>query len=53
MVKVKTEELSMDGTSVKIHPDVAGARKKTVLSPSAFPAEAETPKFIRLPQMTE
>jgi transposase len=53
IVRIRIEVLSMDSTSVKVHPDAAGARKKTALNPSAFPVEAETPKFIWLPRVTE
>jgi hypothetical protein len=53
IVRIKIEVLSMDSTSVKIHPDAAGARKKTGFSLSAFPAEAETPEFMWLPRVTE
>jgi DNA-directed RNA polymerase subunit E'/Rpb7 len=52
-VRLRIEVLSMDSTSVKVHPDAAGARKKTVLNRSEFRAEAETPKFIWLPRATE
>jgi len=53
IVRIKIDVLSMDSTSVKIHPDAAGARKKTAHSPSGFLAEAEIPKFIWLPRATE
>lgn len=50
IVRIKIDVISMDSTSVKIHPDAAGARKKTGLSPSGYPGEVETPKFIWLPR---
>ncbi|MDR2980162.1 MAG: transposase, partial [Bacteroidales bacterium] len=46
IVRLTIEVVSMDSTSIKIHPDAAGAHKKTDLSPSVFPVEDETPKFI-------
>jgi len=53
IVRIKIDVLSMDSTSIKAHPDSAGARKKTVRSPSEFPAEEEIPKFIWLPRAIE
>jgi hypothetical protein len=52
-VRVKTDVVSMDSISVKIHSDTAGAHEKTELSPSVFPATTETPEFIWLPRMIE
>ena len=51
MVRIKVEALGLDSTSVKVHPDGAGARKKTVRKPSASPAAAGPPSFIWLPRM--
>jgi transposase len=53
IVRVKIEAVSLDSTSVKVHPDGTGALKKTVLSPSASPEEVGPPKFIWLPRMIE
>jgi hypothetical protein len=53
IVRIRIDVLSMDSTSVKVHPDAAGARKKTDNCQSAFLMEAETPKFIWLPRVTE
>jgi transposase len=52
ILAIKIEVLSLDSTSIKVHPDGTGAEKKTDLKPSEFPAEDATPKFIRLPQVT-
>lgn len=43
--------VSLDSTSVKVHPDGTGAEKKTGRRPSANPAAAGTPRFIWLPRM--
>ena len=53
MVRVKVEAFGLDSTSVKVHPDGTGARKKTVRKPSASPAADGTPRFIWLPRMLE
>src|SRR5919205_2579398 len=51
VVRIKLEALSLDSTSVKVHPDGTGALKKTDHKPSASPAEDGTPRFIWLPRM--
>jgi transposase len=51
IVRIKIEAVSMDSTSIKVHPDGMGALKKTVPSPSASHAEDGTPRFIWLPRM--
>ena len=53
IVRIKVEALGLDSTSVKVHPDGAGARKKTVRKPSASPAADGPPSFIWLPRMLE
>src|ERR1035437_10316631 len=35
IVRIKIEAVSLDSTSVKVHPDGTGALKKTALNPSA------------------
>src|SRR6266852_1102739 len=49
IVRIKIEALSLDSTSIKVHPDGTGALKKTDLKPSASRAAAGTPRFIWLP----
>ena len=44
IVQIKLEAVSLDSTSVKVHPDGTGASKKTVRKLSANPAEAGTPR---------
>ena len=51
IVRIKIEALSLDSTSVKVHPDGTGALKKTAHKPSANRAADGTPKFICLPRM--
>jgi len=59
IVKIKIDVISLDSTSVKVHPDATGALKKTDHSPrvlrpvqaSECHVEAEPPKFIWLPQV--
>ena len=51
ILAIKFDVLSLDSTSVKVHPDGTGALKKTDHSPSECLAEEGTPKFIWLPQV--
>lgn len=51
VLSVELKVVSLDSTSVKVHPDGTGAEKKTVRRPSANPGEAGTPRFIWLPRM--
>ncbi|KPL50290.1 transposase [Xanthomonas axonopodis] len=53
IVRIKIEAVSLDSTSVKVHPDGTGALKKTARKPLASRAVDGTPKFIWLPQMLE
>ena len=53
IVRIKIEAVSLDSTSIKVHPDGTGALKKTVRKPSASPVTDGTPRFIWLPRMLE
>ena len=53
LVRLKIEAFSLDSTSVKVHPDAAGALKKTGRKPSVSRVADGTPKFIWLPRMIE
>ena len=53
VVRIKIEAVSLDSTSIKVHPDGTGALKKTALSPSASPEADGTPRFIWSPRMLE
>lgn len=44
VVQIKIEAVSLDSTSVKVHPDGTGARKKTVHRLSASPVAVGTPR---------
>jgi len=53
IVRIKLEAVSLDSTSIKVHPDGTGALKKMDHSPSARAAADGTPRFIWLPRMLE
>jgi hypothetical protein len=50
-VRIKILAVSLDSTSIKVHPDGTGALKKTAHKPSASPVADGTPRFIWLPRM--
>jgi hypothetical protein len=51
LMHVRIEAVSLDSTLVKVHPDGAGALKKTVHRPSAKAVGDGRPNFIWLPQV--
>jgi len=51
VVSIRIERVSLDSTSIKLHPDAQGARKKTGRSPSGGRAGAGTQSFMWLPRM--
>lgn len=53
VVRIKIEAVSLDSTSIKVHPDGTGALKKTARKPLANPEVVGTPRFIWLPRMLE
>ena len=53
LVRIRIEAVSLDSTTVKVHPDGTGALKKTAHRPSANPAADGPPRFIWLPRMLE
>ena len=53
IVRIRIEAVSLDSTTVKVHPDGTGALKKTDRRPSASHAADGPPRFIWLPQMLE
>jgi transposase len=53
IVRVRIEAVSLDSTTVKVHPDGMGALKKTAPRPSASRAGDGRPRFIWLPRMLE
>jgi len=48
IIKITVDAISLDSTSIKVHPDGTGALKKTALNPSESPGVAGLPKFIWL-----
>ena len=52
LIRIRLECPSLDSTSVKVHPDGAGALKKTARGSSASPAAAGPPRLVWLPRMT-
>ena len=44
IIRIKVETLSMDSTTVQVHPDGTGAGKKTDRSPSDAPEGAGAPR---------
>jgi transposase len=53
VVRIKIEAVSLDSTSIKVHPGGTGALKKTVHKQSEGPEAYGTPRFIWLPRMLE
>mgnify|MGYP001131176312 FL=1 len=53
IVRIRVEAVSLDSTSVKVHPDGMGALKKTDRNPLANQEADGQPRFIWLPQMRE
>lgn len=53
LLRIKLEAVSLDSTSIKVHPDGTGALKKTDHKPSVSPVADGTPRFIWLPRMLE
>lgn len=51
VVRIKIEAVSLDSTSIKVHPDGTGALKKTARKLSESHAADGTPRFIWLPRM--
>ena len=51
IVRIQIEAVSLDSTTVKVHPDGTGALKKTALRPSANRVADGPPRFIWLPRM--
>lgn len=52
IIRINIDTLSIDSTSIKVHPDGTGALKKTDHNPSANPEVVGPQKFIWLLQMT-
>lgn len=50
LVHIRLEVVSLDSTSIKVHPDGTGARKKVAPRPSGAAAAGSPPSFIWLPR---
>jgi transposase len=53
IITVRVEVLSLDSTTVKVHPDGTGARKKTGRNQSGKAGAGGLPRYIWLPRMTD
>ena len=51
VINIQVDEVSLDSTSVKVHPDGTGALKKTVHNLSVSPEQGGQLKFIWLQPM--
>ena len=51
ILAIRFEVVSLDSTTVKVHPDGTGALKKADRRRLAAPAAAAPPRFIWLPRM--
>jgi len=51
IIQIRVEAVSLDSTTVKVHPDGTGALKKTDRKPSESQGEDGLPKFIWLPRV--
>src|SRR5208282_2337686 len=51
ILAIRIEQVCLDSTTIKVHPDGTGALKKTARKPSGVPAAAAPPRFIWLPRM--
>lgn len=53
IIKIRIERISLDSSSIKVHPDAHGAAKKTESNASERAGEAGTPNFMWVPLMIE
>jgi transposase len=53
ILAVRIESVSLDSTTVKVHPDGTGALKKAAPKPSGVRGVVAPPRFIWLPQMLD
>ena len=51
IIAIKIEAVSLDSTTIKVHPDGTGALKKQARKLSGVPAEDARQRFIWLPRM--
>ncbi len=53
ILAIRLEQVCLDSTTIKVHPDGTGALKKTDPKPLGAPGAAAPPRFIWLPQMLD
>ena len=51
ILAIRLEQVCLDSTTVKVHPDGTGALKKTARKPLGDPGAVAPPRFIWLPRM--
>ena len=51
ILAIRIEQVCLDSTTIKVHPDGTGALKKTARRPLADPGVDAPPRFIWLPRM--
>ena len=51
ILTLKLAVVSLDSTTVRVHPDGIGALKKKVRKPSGIPVVGTPPRFIWLPRL--
>jgi len=51
LIHLRLEALSLDSTTIQVHPDGTGAPQKTAPNPSDVAVEAGAPNFIWLPRL--
>ena len=53
LLRIRLEVVSLDSTTVKVHPDATGALKKAAPRPSDAAAAGLAPSFIWLPRLID
>lgn len=51
ILSIRIEQVCLDSTTIKVHPDGTGALKKTARKPLGDPGADAPPRFIWLPRM--
>ena len=51
ILAIRIEQVCLDSTTIKVHPDGTGAQKKTACKSSDGPGADAPPRFIWLPRM--
>ena len=51
ILAIRIEQVCLDSTTIKVHPDGTGALKKTARKPLDVPGADAPPRFIWLPRM--